>query len=98
MTLRSPLRMIFRFTGAFVLIFALFSTSSYAQEQQVIGRVVSATGSVIARDTAGAERELQRRSDIFAGDTVITGPNGLAQFRMVDSAQISFKSDTVFTF
>ena len=98
MTLRSPLRMIFRFTGAFVLIFALFSTSSYAQEQQVIGRVVSATGSVIARDTAGTERELQRRSDIFAGDTVITGPNGLAQFRMVDSAQISFKSDTVFTF
>tara|TARA_R110002110_G_scaffold89303_2_gene232707 strand:- start:57743 stop:62938 length:5196 start_codon:yes stop_codon:yes gene_type:complete len=98
MTIQNPLRKLFRFTGALVLFFGFFSSHSYAQEQQVIGRVVSATGSVIARDNAGTERELQRRSEIFAGDTVITGPDGLAQFRMVDSAQISFKSDTVFTF
>ncbi len=81
------------------LIFYIFSpVSGYAQEVQAIGRVLSTTGSVTARGLSGALRELSRRSDIFIGDTVITGPNGFAQIRMVDSAQISFKEDTEFTF
>lgn len=69
-----------------------------AQEGQAIGRILSTTGSVTARDLNGALRTLARRSDVFVGDTVITGPNGFAQLRMVDSARISFKEDTEFTF
>jgi hypothetical protein len=75
---------------SFLLIFvsSLCITPVIAQEGQAIGRVLSTTGSVTARDLGGALRELSRRSDIFVGDTVITGPNGFAQLRMVDSAQI----------
>ena len=51
-----------------------------------------------ARDLNGTLRELSRRSDVFVGDAVITGPNGFAQLRMVDSAQISFKENTEFLF
>jgi hypothetical protein len=99
MDLLQPLRKAFRFIAVFTLIVCVFSpASSYAQEGQAIGRVLSTTGSVTARDLGGALRELSRRSDIFVGDTVITGPNGFAQLRMVDSAQISFKEDTEFTF
>lgn len=92
-------RKAFRFIAVITLIFCLFNpVSSYAQEGQAIGRVLSTTGSVTARDLSGTLRQLSRRSDIFVGDTVITGPNGFAQLRMVDSAQISFKEDTEFTF
>ena len=98
MKLLQSLRKQFRFIALFTLIFCIFSPSTFAQEGQAIGRVLSTTGSVTARDLGGALRELSRRSDIFVGDTVITGPNGFAQLRMVDSAQISFKEDTEFTF
>ena len=81
-----------------VLISCLFISPVVAQEGQAIGRVLSTSGSVTARDLGGALRQLSRRSDIFFGDTVITGPNGFAQLRMVDSAQISFKEGTEFTF
>ena len=90
------------FFCVFILLSALTAanlpTTAHAQENQAIGRVVTSTGSVTARDLNGAIRALSRRSDIFVGDTVITGPNGFAQLRMVDSAQISFKADTEFTF
>ena len=81
-----------------LLLACLFVQPVVAQEGQAIGRVLSTTGSVTARDLNGALRTLERRSDIFVGDTVITGPNGFAQLRMVDSARISFKEDTEFTF
>ena len=90
------------FFCVFILLSALTASNLpgtvQAQENQAIGRVVTSTGSVTARDLNGAIRALSRRSDIFVGDTVITGPNGFAQLRMVDSAQISFKADTEFTF
>ena len=102
MNLLQSLRKAFRFIGIFVLIsctsLCVYSPSLYAQEGQAIGRVLSTSGSVTARDLNGALRELRRRSDIFVGDTVITGSDGFAQLRMVDSAQISFKEDTEFTF
>ncbi|PCJ39085.1 MAG: hypothetical protein COA71_14615, partial [SAR86 cluster bacterium] len=98
MNFLQSLRKAFRFIGTLALIFCIYNPSTYAQENQAIGRVLSTAGSVTARDLGGALRELSRRSDIFVGDTVITGPNGFAQLRMVDSAQISFKEDTEFTF
>jgi len=80
------------------LLGCLLTSPAYTQESQAIGRVLSTSGSVTARDLEGTLRNLSRRSDIFAGDTVITGPDSFAQLRMVDSAQISFKADTEFTF
>ncbi len=93
-SLRTPLRFLL-LLASFIL---LSSNSALGQESQAIGRVVTATGMVTASDQAGVTRELQRRSDIFVGDTITTGPAGFTQLRMVDSAQISFKEDTVFTF
>ncbi len=90
------------FIRLFVLIcplLLLLNTSvSFGQEAQAIGRVVSTTGMVTASNEAGDVRELQRRSEIFAGDTITTGPNSFASLRMVDSAQIAFKENTIFAF
>ena len=93
-SLRTPLRFLLLLAS----LILLSSNSALGQESQAIGRVVTATGMVTASDQAGVTRELQRRSDIFVGDTITTGPAGFTQLRMVDSAQISFKEDTVFTF
>ena len=98
MTQLKSFSLVSRLSILYLLLACLFVQPVVAQEGQAIGRVLSTTGSVTARDLNGALRTLERRSDIFVGDTVITGPNGFAQLRMVDSARISFKEDTEFTF
>lgn len=86
------------FVLIFPLLFLLNTSMSFGQEAQAIGRVLSTTGTVTASNEAGDARGLQRGSEIFAGDTITTGPNSFASLRMVDSAQIAFKENTIFAF
>ena len=92
------------FTKAFIqavhvlLLAVLFTFSAHAQDGNVIGRVLQTSGYVSATDQAGAVRALARRSNVFEGDTVITGPQGFAQIRFVDGAMLALKEDTEFTF
>lgn len=74
------------------------SMSLYAQNGDVIGRVLLTQGRVEARDAAGNVRALTRKSEIFAQDTILVGADGFAQVRMVDKAMISLKSNTEFRF
>ncbi len=66
--------------------------NAYAQNQAAI--VIVATGEVFAVDAQQSKRELQRRSKIFEGDTLVTGNNGRAQVRFIDGAVISLRPDT----
>ena len=70
---------------------------SQNEEPQIAGNVISAVGDVIARDSSGGDRNLRRRSAVFEGETLFTGPNSSAQIRMSDAALISLKADTAFT-
>ena len=83
----------------FSIILMLFSGAPlFAQENQdeVIGRIVQAKGAVRAVSAQGDSRQLLRRSEIFAQDTIVTGPDGFVQIRMVDSAIIALKENSEF--
>src|SRR5690606_22895236 len=70
-----------------------------AQADQAIGIVLVAKGLVEIRDRAGVLRAPpSRRTEIFAGDTLRTGADGLIQFRMGDGAQVALQGDSEFVF
>ena len=71
---------------------------AFAQTGESIGVVILSKGRVEARRPDGTIRALGRRSEIFEEDTILVGPQGAAQVKMVDDARISFKANTEFTF
>lgn len=79
-----------------LLLFSFLPAAGYAQPAEPIGFVLMTRGQVEAEDTNGTIRPLNRRSEIFVGDTLITDEAGFAQVRMVDAAQIALKEDTRF--
>ncbi|MFT5321699.1 MAG: hypothetical protein ACI934_001857, partial [Pseudohongiellaceae bacterium] len=87
-----------------ILVVSLLTTSFFgsislqAQSGDPIGRVLTSTGSVEAESSDGQIRTLSRGAQVFEEDSVITGPNGFAQLRMVDSAIISLREDTTYAF
>ncbi|MCP5336033.1 MAG: FecR domain-containing protein [Oceanospirillaceae bacterium] len=58
------------------------------------GHVIIAKGEVVAVNTAGETRALQRRSEIYSGDTLRTGDDGNAQIRFIDKALLTLKPDS----
>jgi hypothetical protein len=70
----------------------------WAQAPQTIGRAISVNGSAQARSDSGELRALSRRSEIFTGDSIITGPNSFVQVRLRDAAMIAFSENTEITF
>lgn len=58
------------------------------------GKVVIAAGEVFAINAQQEQRPLQRRSDIFEGDTLVTGPDGQLQLRFEDNAILALRSDS----
>ncbi|MFM1896962.1 MAG: hypothetical protein RLZZ385_2036 [Pseudomonadota bacterium] len=79
-----------------VLCIACYSPANFAQQPVLAGRVVAVSGSVTALDAAGQTRPLERRSEVFVGDTIITGPRGFTQIRMTDQAIVALKEATQF--
>ena len=82
-----------------ILLWCILPFEVTAQQQPApIGVILMSRGQVQANDNTGNVRNLVRRSNLYPGDTLITGPNGIAQVRMLDSASISFSENTEFTF
>jgi hypothetical protein len=69
-----------------------------AESTEAIGTVVTTLGAITVRDASGATRPLERRSQLFAGDTVTVVGRGFTSIRMVDNARISLGEDTQFVF
>ena len=59
-----------------------------------IGKVVIARGDVYALDANEQRRALQRRSDVFEGDTIVTGTDGSLQIRFKDNAILALRADS----
>lgn len=58
------------------------------------GKVVIAAGDVFAVNAQDERRQLQRRSDIFEGDTLVTGADGRLQLRFEDNAILALRANS----
>lgn len=58
------------------------------------GKVVIAAGDVFAVNAQDERRQLQRRSDIFEGDTLVTGEDGRLQLRFEDNAILALRANS----
>ena len=78
------------------LVLSLLPTlPAWAVDKEPVGRVLMAVGDVQARN--GEEnRKLERKSDIYPGDTLLTSKDSQLQLRMVDGAFIALTPDTAF--
>lgn len=60
----------------------------------VAGHVILTKGEVSAIDANGTTRALKRRSQIFNGDTIKTGPAASIQVRFIDKALMTIKANS----
>src|SRR5581483_904601 len=67
--------------------------SAFAQGAAA-GRFLSVTGEVKIVDAGGKPRAAQRGGDFRQGETIVTGPNALAQLRTSDGGLLSVRADT----
>lgn len=58
------------------------------------GKVVIAAGDVFAINAQDQRRLLQRRDDVFEGDTLTTGANGQLQLRFEDNAILALRANS----
>lgn len=83
----------------FALAMAFSPMHSIAQlddQPERAGVIVFVSGEVVARDSAGSDRQLRRRSAVNVGDTLFTASGASTRIRMIDAALISLKESTQF--
>ena len=78
-------------------IFSLMPLCLHAQDDnQPIGIVLAASGSVIATELDGDKRFLQRSSALYEGDTITTGNQSRVQFRFSDNGRVAMQPESSF--
>lgn len=76
----------------FLLAALLFAATAQAAES--VGQVSAAKGALVAQRTDGTVRVLVPRSDVLAGDMLITAKDSYAQIQMNDGAKITLRPDS----
>jgi hypothetical protein len=76
-----------------ILVFAAWLLPVCAQAQEA-GRFQFVAGSVKVVSAQGVERIPAKGSGFSAGDTIVTGPGGIAQIRMSDGGLMAVRADT----
>jgi hypothetical protein len=71
---------------------SLLMTLPASQIMANVGKIIIAKGEVYAVDTAQKSRALERRADVFEGDTLVTGANGEIQVRFNDNAILALRA------
>ena len=84
----------FKLTFLTVLAFVAFSPLVYANVAEPAGFVIAAQGSLTAVDQNGKVRELTRRSQFYANETLKTGDASQAQLRFKDRALMTLKPNS----
>lgn len=74
------------------LLIAVF-LSIPALSAEIAARVIIAKGTVVAQGSDG-NRALKRRSEVFRGDVIRTGPASSVQLRFVDKALMTIKANS----
>jgi hypothetical protein len=73
---------------------AAVAGSAWSQGTGAAGRFLSVVGDVRVIGGDGARRPAQRGGEFRQGDTIVTGPNALAQLRTADGGLVSIRADT----
>ena len=76
-----------------LLLFSLVLNSAWAANER-LGKTILARGSIMA-DRGAKQDALKRLSPVFRQDTLRSGNNARAQFRMVDNALINLQQNSV---
>lgn len=81
-----------------LLLCLLFSGVAWSSEadKQLAGRIIASVGSVTAEAPDGSSRPLRRRSEVYAGDTLVTGPKATAQVRFTDNGLLQIQPNSRF--
>ena len=74
----------------------LFALALPAQAKEVAGKIIIAKGEVSAVYRGEAPRKLKRRSKIFVGEKIITGPESNTQIRFKDGGIVALRESTEF--
>ncbi len=74
----------------------LYSSEDQPESKTVIGKIIAGSGTLLVRAQDNTERRLQRRSPVYAGDTVVVGENGFVQIRFVDNTLIALQPNSEF--
>ena len=82
--------------ASLALLFFTFAGFTQAQDAEPIGLMLSTSGEVTAEDKDGNVRQLQRRSPVYEGDTLITADLARAQIRFNDRGLIALQPNTSF--
>ncbi|MCH8530789.1 MAG: FecR family protein [Saccharospirillum sp.] len=77
-----------------VCLFAMSLILISTQALSSVGKIIIASGDVYALDANNTARELRRRSDVFEGDTLVTGTDGSLQIRFNDNAILALQEDS----
>ncbi len=80
--------------SVWLLLAALVCTVGQAWAQQSAARVMAVTGYAKIMDTQGNERNVERGTELFAGDKVLTSDGALVQLRLNDGGFMSVRPST----
>lgn len=93
-THHSNLLLVFNpFLFLILLLFSLVLNNAWAANEQ-LGKTILARGNITA-ERVGKQNALKRLSPVFRQDTLRSGNNARAQFRMVDSALINLQQNSI---
>lgn len=82
-----------RMTGLLFMLLMLPALACAALAERA-GRVLATTGGVEAVAADGTARSLQRRADVYSGETLRTAGKARAQVRFTDGALLSLRPDS----
>lgn len=77
-----------------LLLATLLGFGSPALAQQSAARVMAVSGAATATDTQGRERPLEKGTELFSGDKVVTTEGALVQMRTHDGGYLSVRPGT----
>lgn len=77
-----------------VICVALVAAYPMLAEAGVAGRVQFVAGDVRIVDDKGVQRPMRKGQDVNEGDTVLSGPDGSAQVKMIDGAIVAVRPGT----
>lgn len=84
------------FTAISALLLCQLFAAPLAWAANAVGTVVNVNGAMMARKADGAMRILAQKSDVFAGDTLITEAKVYARVRFIDDSEITLRPGSQF--
>ena len=78
-------------TVRFLIAVLLLMVATLVQAAEVAGKVGYMSGTLVAQRTDGTIRVLVPKSEVFAGDTLVTAKDSYAQVRMNDGALMTLR-------